>query len=924
MARYTPMIEQYLSIKRQAGDALLFFRLGDFYEMFFDDAVTAAKELEITLTGRDGGADERIPMCGVPYHSAESYIQRLIEKGYKVAICEQVEDPSQAKGIVRREIVRVVTPGTIMDGKSVQEKSNNYIAAAVQTGERTGLAFCDVTTGEFFVCESADGSFWDDLQQFQPAEILLPAGEGHAALAEQIRERFGCAITGGEPGSQSESRAASRLLEHFQLRSLESIGLADATAAVMAAGMLLAYLESTQKRSLHHLKKPLLLTRDSHLVIDAFSRRNLELTETIREKNRYGSLLWLLDKTVTAMGGRLLKKWVERPLAVRADIELRLQAVEELVEELLLREDLRQMLQEVYDLERLMGRVAYGSANGRDLLAIASSLAVLPELRRRLLQCESPLLQEIGRQIEEMHAIVDLIGRAIVEEPPVGIRDGGLIRDGFDEHLDRLKQASREGKRWIAQLEQAEREKTGIKSLKVGFNKVFGYYLEVTKANVHLVPDYYERKQTLANGERYITPELKEKESLILEAEDKMIDLEYELFVQVRDQVAAVLPNIQRAAEKIAQVDVLQSLATVAVERRYTKPLITDSDRLRIEEGRHPVVEAVLKHESFVPNDTLLDCGDHQIALITGPNMAGKSTYMRQVALIVIMAQMGSFVPAKKAEIGIVDRVFTRIGAADDLAAGQSTFMVEMVELANILHHATRRSLIILDEIGRGTSTFDGISIAQAVIEFLHQSPKIGAKTLFATHYHELTELADRLPGVTNYSTHVQEKGDSIVFLRKIIPQPADRSYGIQVAKLAGLPEPVLQRAKEILHVLENLPSGKREASAALTTPGAGAADTAGDVEARESAPAAEVADTAGAASAAESATAGGSSATAGVTAASFATRGSSRTESAQLSLFDLNTHPVVDELRSLNLLNMTPIEALTTLYRLQQMVVKG
>ncbi|GAX91786.1 DNA mismatch repair protein MutS [Effusibacillus lacus] len=871
MARYTPMIEQYLSIKEQAADALLFFRLGDFYEMFFEDAVTAAKELEITLTGRDGGVGERIPMCGVPYHSAESYIHRLIDKGYKVAICEQVEDPSQAKGIVRREIVRIVTPGTIMDGKAVQDKGNNYIASLVQTGEEIGLALCDVSTGEFYVVERDLQTIWDELQQFQPTEMVVPSGDEHKTIVQTVIERVGCLVTAEESNSHAETKATERLLQHFNLLSLESVGLAEVKTAVMAAGMLLSYLEKTQKRNLHHLKKPLLLTRETHLIIDSFSRRNLELTETIREKSRQGSLLWLLDKTVTAMGGRLLKKWVERPLAIRADIERRLNAVEELVNELLLREDLRNLLGEVYDLERLVGRVAYGSANGRDLLAIASSLSVLPEIRRRLLHCDSPLLQDVGGMIVELNEIVDLINSAIVDEPPVGIRDGGLIRDGYDAHLDKLKQASREGKQWIARLEQQERERTGIKSLKVGFNKVFGYYLEVTKSNVHLVPSYFERKQTLANGERYITPELKEKEALILEAEDKMIDLEQQLFLEVRDQVAAQLARIQQSAEAVAHVDALQSLATVAVERRYTKPVINDSDRILIEEGRHPVVEAVLKRESFVSNNTLLDCGSNQIALITGPNMAGKSTYMRQVALIVVMAQMGSFVPAKKAEIGIVDRVFTRIGASDDLTGGQSTFMVEMVELANILHHATRNSLIILDEIGRGTSTFDGISIAKSVIEYLHQSPSVGAKTLFATHYHELTELAGRLPGVTNYSTHVQEQGDSIVFLRKIIPQPADRSYGIQVAKLAGLPDKVLHRAKEILHVLESMPNAGLETAVASS---AAASDDG---------------------------------------------------ETSQLSLnFDAKPHPVVAELQSINLLNMTPIEALTTLHRLQQMIGKG
>lgn len=879
MARYTPMIEQYLSIKQQVSDSLLFFRLGDFYEMFFEDALTASKELEITLTGREGGAEERIPMCGVPYHSAESYIQRLIEKGFKVAICEQVEEPSQAKGIVRREIVRIVTPGTNMEFKSLEASRNNYIASVLQTADHLGIACCDITTGEFFVMETTQQDVWDELQSFQPVEIVLPPHPEYDELAKQFQERFGSVITKGRSGSDSLSKAIVQLLDHFQLVTLDSLGLSETTAAAAAAGILLTYLESTQKRNLHYLKKPYLLVRDSHLLIDSFSRRNLELTETIRDKTRQGSLLWLLDKTVTAMGSRLLKKWVERPLASKQAIEHRHDAVEELVNELLVREDIRQLLHEIYDLERLMARVGYGSANGRDLLAVAASLSVLPDLRSRLAGCSSQLLKEIADQIEDQTDLVALIRRAIVDDPPVSVRDGGLIRDGFNEYLDQLKLASRQGKQWIAQLEQQERERTGIKSLKVGFNKVFGYYLEVTKANLQSVPDSYERKQTLANGERYITPELKAKESLILEAEDKMMDLEHELFVQVRDRVADGLPGIQRTAEAIARIDVLQSLATIAVERRYVRPKITEADRLIIKEGRHPVVEAVLKRERFVHNDTRLDNNENQIALITGPNMAGKSTYMRQVALIVILAQLGSFVPALEAEIGVIDRVFTRIGASDDLAGGQSTFMVEMVELANILHHATPRSLIILDEIGRGTSTFDGISIAQAVIEFLHQSPTVGAKTLFATHYHELTALADRLPGIKNYSTHVQEQDEHIVFLRRIIPAPADRSYGIQVAKLAGLPNTVLKRAKEILQVLENESGVQQEAATAS--------------ELAEELP---------------------------VPAPSTAVEAIA----AQLSLFEADLHPALQELKSLDLLTMTPLEALNILYRLQQMVQKG
>lgn len=874
MARYTPMIEQYLSIKQQVSDCLLFFRLGDFYELFFEDAISSSKVLEITLTGRDGGAEERIPMCGVPYHSVETYIQRLVEKGFKVAICEQVEDPSVAKGIVRREIIRIVTPGTIMEGKTLQANSNNFIASVLLDMDRVGIACCDITTGEFFVLETNSQDWLDEVQQFQPAEFVLPSqGEGYSELAQQLQERFSCVITEAQPNSHTQSKAVSRLLEHFQLVSLESIGLSEHLTAAATAGMLLTYLETTQKRNLQHLKKPQLVIRDSHLLIDSFSRRNLELTETIRDKTRQGSLLWLLDRTVTAMGGRLLKKWVERPLANKAEVEERLDAVEELVNELLMREDLRQLLEEVYDLERLMARVAYGSANGRDLLAIASSLAVLPELRGRLSLCKSRMLRDIADHMLEQQEIVTLIQNAIMDEPPISVRDGGLIRDGFHDHLDHLKRASREGKQWIAMLEQQEREKTGIKSLKVGFNKVFGYYLEVTKANAHLVPESYDRKQTLTNGERYITPELKEKEALILEAEDKMTDLEYQLFVQVRDQVEAHLTDIQQTAESVAILDVIQSVASVSVERRFVRPEISETDCLFIKEGRHPVVEAVLKREAFVPNDTYLDNGDNQIALITGPNMAGKSTYMRQVALIVIMAQLGSFVPAAEAKIGIVDRVFTRIGASDDLAGGQSTFMVEMVELANILHHATTRSLIILDEIGRGTSTFDGISIAQSVIEYLHQSPKVGAKTLFATHYHELTGLADRLQGVKNYSTHVQEKDEHIVFLRRIIAEPADRSYGIQVAKLAGLPDLVLHRAKDILHVLESLPRADQEAA---STQEGNRLDNLKEPE------------------------------------------------SAQLSMFNSESHPVLSELKSLDLMNMTPLEALTALHRLKQAVEKG
>ncbi|MCX7568861.1 DNA mismatch repair protein MutS [Tumebacillus sp. DT12] len=886
MARYTPMMEQYLAVKAGVPDALLFFRLGDFYELFFEDAVTASRELEITLTGREGGIGEKIPMCGVPHHSSENYVLRLVEKGYKVAICEQVEDAGAAKGIVKREVVRVVTPGTVMESKVLQEKANRYLASCVETNGRYGLSFCDLTTGELLVVEhDTEQAMLDEMLRHQPAEIVVPAGEKDALYAQTMKDLLGSVLTSGEEKTHRTDRATEVLLAHFEVISLDSFGLARNPLAVGAAGMLLAYLEVTQKRNLHHLKMPAYITSDEYMTLDSFTRRNLELVETLRDKGKHGSLLGLLDETVTAMGGRLLRRYVERPLANKARIEERLDAVQELHGQLMLRADMRQLLDQVYDLERLVARVAYGSANARDLLAIASSLAVLPALKGRLLSAEAGLLRQIADKIQDFDELVDLVQRAIVDEPPVSVKDGNVIRDGYHDHLDTLKTASRDGKRWIATLEQEEREKTGIRSLKVGFNKVFGYYLEVSKANIQHVPATYERKQTLTNGERYITPELKEKESLILEAEEKMVDLEYQLFVEVRDEVAGALGQIQQAAEAIAQIDCLQSLATVSANRRYTRPQIETDDRLLITEGRHPVVEAMLKGEPFVANDTLLDNSSHQIALITGPNMAGKSTYMRQVALIVLLAQMGCFVPADHAEIGIVDRVFTRIGASDDLAGGQSTFMVEMVELANILHHATRKSLIILDEIGRGTSTFDGISIAQAVVEFLHENPKVGAKTLFATHYHELTRFTESFAGVRHYSTHVQEKGDTIVFLRKILPQAADRSYGIQVAKLAGLPNDVLARAREILAELEE-----------------GQVQSAVSPQAemvREAAPTYEVK-------------------TEAAPEVKAAVEPQTSAQSSQLSLFAAE-HPVVEELRGLDVMRLTPLDAMNMLYQLHQ-----
>ncbi|MBL0387982.1 DNA mismatch repair protein MutS [Tumebacillus sp. ITR2] len=905
MARLTPMMEQYLATKAQVPDALLFFRLGDFYELFMEDAVTAARELEITLTGRANGAnggDERTPMCGVPHHSAEGYVLRLVEKGYKVAICEQTEEAGASKGIVRREIVRVVTPGTVMEQKGLQAKANNYLAAVVVREGVYGLSFCDLSTGEMLVVEhDSEQKMLDEMLRHQPAEIIVPFGEKQASYAVTLHDLLACVLTEGLEKTHGLARASEVLLGHYGVMTVDSFGLANRPLALSAAGMLIAYLDVTQKRNLHHLKMPAYITSDEYMTIDSFSRRNLELVETLRDKGKHGSLLGLLDETVTAMGGRLLRRYVERPLANKIRIEQRLDAVEELYKNLLLRDDIRQLLDAVYDLERLVARVSYGSANARDLLAIGSSLAVLPSLKGRLESAGAPLLLDLGQRIDHFDEIVELIERAIVEEPPTSVRDGGVIRDGFDDYLDTLKTASRDGKRWLAELEQQEREATGIKSLKVGFNKVFGYYIEVSKANIGNVPDTYERKQTLTNGERYVTPGLKEKEALILEAEEKMVDLEYQLFCQVRDAVSVILGKIQEAAEAIATIDVLQSLATVSIRRRYKRPVINTDDRLHLVEGRHPVVEAMLKGEPFVANDTLLNTSEHQIALITGPNMAGKSTYMRQVALIVILAQMGCFVPADHAEIGIVDRVFTRIGASDDLAGGQSTFMVEMVELANILHHATPRSLIILDEIGRGTSTFDGISIAQAVVEFLHQSPKVGAKTLFATHYHELTTFTESFAGVKHYSTHVQEQGDSIVFLRKILPQAADRSYGIQVAKLAGLPQEVLARAREILVDLEQGGHGTTTLSAGSEKSAPSSAPLTSTAPATDLVREAAVAYEAAPVAIAEK------------------TPATVPAPSAQLSLFDVSEHPVVDELRKLDVMRLTPLDAMNLLYQLHQ-----
>jgi len=825
VADWTPMMQQYLKIKKDYPDAILFYRLGDFYEMFFEDAAIASRELELTLTGRQAGKDDRAPMAGIPYHAAASYIGKLIGKGYKVAICEQMEDPKKTKGMVKREVIRVITPGTVVDPGMLEEKRNNYLAALAGSADAFGLAIIDVTTGEFWVTEITGDDrkekLLDELARFQPAEIILPEDMYRDdPLATKLRSQAAAKMVPYHTWAFGLSSARRTLMDHFHTVSLAGYGCADLPAAVRAAGATLAYLQETQKVSLKHISQLTTYTTGAYMLLDRATRRNLELTCTLREGGKNGSLLWVLDYTRTAMGGRRLRSWLEQPLVRPEQIRERLDAVDELQRETFLRGDLRELCGKTYDLERLLGRITYGTANARDLLACRQTLSIVPQLQGLLQGGQAALLRKLAQELDPLPEITQLIATAIVDEPPFGIREGNLIKAGFNPEVDKYREAAAGGKEWIAAFETREREKSGIKSLKVGFNRVFGYYITVTNSNRTLVPDNYIRKQTLANAERYTTEELQEYESLILGAEEKLVALEYELFDQVRQSVAEQTERIQMTARSLAALDALCSLAEAAVQNNYCRPALHDGDTIKITGGRHPVVEKVLTGENFVPNDTLLDNNDNAVVLITGPNMAGKSTYMRQIALIVLMAQVGSFVPAEAAEIGVVDRIFTRVGAYDDLAMGQSTFMVEMTEVANILHHATPRSLIVLDEIGRGTSTYDGMSIARAVVEYIRIGERIGAKTLFATHYHELTDLETILPGTVNYSVAVREKGEEIVFLRKIIRGGADRSYGIQVARLAGLPPAVVARAKEILFSLERRnergpsqppPAGSRE-----------------------------------------------------------------------------------------------------------------
>ncbi|MDD3222252.1 MAG: DNA mismatch repair protein MutS [Clostridia bacterium] len=822
MAPLTPMMQQYMETKKQYKDCILLYRLGDFYEMFFEDALIASKVLEITLTGKNCGQEERAPMCGIPYHAVDGYLNKLIENGYKAAICEQVEDPKTAKGIVKREVIRIVTPGTNLNMQALDETKNNYLMALFYMDDCFGISVADVSTGDYYMTEvDSDKKVMDEIAKYTPAEIVYNDYFPMCGIdLDGLGERMNISLSGLESWYSDETLCINQLKEHFHVASLDGLGLSDYPTGTIAAGMLLQYLYETQKNALPQMTKIIPYQTERFMVLDTATRRNLELLETLREKQKRGSLLWVLDKTKTAMGARLLRKCIEQPFVQKDMIEHRLESLEELNEDVITRDEIREYLNAIYDLERLMSRIGYKSANPRDLIAFKNSLSMIPPIKYLLESMHTVDLKEIYSEMDPLEDITELIDSAIEEEPPISIKEGGIIKAGYNESVDKYRNAKTEGKQWLAELEQKERENTGIKNLKIKFNKVFGYYLEVTNSNKTLVPENWTRKQTLANAERYITPELKELEDLILGAEEKLFSLEYDLFSMLRERISGEVKRIQQTAKALAKIDVYASLAYVAERNHYVRPQINEDGRIRIKDGRHPVVEKMIPNDAFVPNDTFLDEGEHRVSIITGPNMAGKSTYMRQAALIVLMAQMGSFVPAAEADIGISDRIFTRVGASDDLASGQSTFMVEMNEVANILRNATRNSLLILDEIGRGTSTFDGLSIAWSVVEHISDKKRLGAKTLFATHYHELTELEGQLPGVNNYCIAVKEQGDDIIFLRKIIQGGADRSYGIQVAKLAGIPSPVIERAKEIAAKLSDADISTRAREIADEEPG--------------------------------------------------------------------------------------------------------
>ena len=804
MAKLSPMMEQYIATKEQYKDCILFYRLGDFYEMFFDDALLASKELELTLTGKDCGLEERAPMCGVPHHAADIYINRLIEKGYKVAIGEQVEDPKLAKGLVKREVIRIVTPGTNMSSETLDETKNNYLMCISYYNFKYGIAVADLSTGVFKTCTiSTAEKVIDEINKYQPSEIIYQDTFLSSGIDIGLTvDKLSIAVSEAPEHYFNYDSCEDNLKRHFNISSISGLGLNDFPELVVSSGAMLQYLYDTQMSSLKHINHIELYSVDSYMIIDSSTRRNLELTDTLRDKQKKGSLLWVLDKTKTAMGARKLREFIEQPLVEIDMIERRFDAIEALNNSLITREELREYLNSIYDLERLMTRISLKTANPRDMLAFKNSIIYLPDIRHLLKELDADIFKEIYDNMDELTDLYELLDAAIVEEPPIAIKEGGIFKSGYMEQIDKLKVAKSECKNWLAELEDAEREATGIKNLRIKYNKVFGYYFEVTNSFKNMVPDYFIRKQTLTNAERYTTDKLDELSNTILGAEDKLFALEYETYVELRDKIGESITRVQKTAHFIAEIDAFASLSYVAEKNNYVRPSLNDKGVIDIKNGRHPVVEKVLGNDMFVANDTYLDNEDNRISIITGPNMAGKSTYMRQTALIVLMAQLGSFVPAEAADIGLVDRIFTRVGASDDLASGQSTFMIEMNEVANILRNATKNSLLILDEIGRGTSTFDGLSIAWAVVEYIANTELLGAKTLFATHYHELTELEGKLSSVNNYCIAIKEKGDDIVFLRKIIKGGADRSYGIQVARLAGVPDMVLKRAGEICNQL--------------------------------------------------------------------------------------------------------------------------
>ena len=874
MAELTPMMQQYLETKKEYQDCILFYRLGDFYEMFFDDALVASKELEITLTGKSCGQEERAPMCGVPYHAVDSYLNKLVSKGYKVAICEQMEDPKLTKGIVKREVVRIVTPGTNLDIQALDDRKNNYLLCVCYFPGKIGISVADVTTGDYYLTEVEDiRKLQDEINKYAPSELICNEQFFVSGYdIEDLKNRLHVSVYSLDPHYFDEDTCRKVLLKLFHVTTLSGLGIEDFPTGLIAAGALLQYLYETQKTSLAHFTHLYPYLTSKYMLLDSSTRRNLELTETLREKQKRGSLLGVLDRTKTAMGGRLLRKYIEQPLIDKEKIEANLDTVEVLGKNSVDRDEIREYLNTIYDLERLLGKISYKTANPRDLIAFRNSLSMLPAIKTLLEGFDTSVLNDIRERLDTLEDIYHLIEDAIVDEPPIAIREGGIIKEGFHETIDSLRRAKTDGKNWLAALEEEDRERTGIKNLRIKYNKVFGYYFEVTNSYKDLVPEDYIRKQTLANAERYTTPRLKELEDSILNAEDKLYALEYDLFCEIRDAIFAEIERIQKTARAIAKLDVFASLSYVAERNHYVRPMLNEKGIIDIKEGRHPVVEQMIQNDMFIANDTYLDNQKHCISIITGPNMAGKSTYMRQTALIVLMAQIGSFIPAKKANIGVVDRIFTRVGASDDLASGQSTFMVEMNEVANILRNATPNSLLVLDEIGRGTSTFDGLSIAWAVIEHISNRKILGAKTLFATHYHELTELEGKMDNVNNYCIAVKEKGDDIVFLRKIIKGGADKSYGIQVAKLAGVPDMVIDRAKEIVEQLSDNDITEKIHNIEVNVKN----DKHKPVKYDE-------------------------------------------VDLEQISLFDtVKDEDVLQELKEIDVTNLTPVDALNTLYRLQ------